>query len=193
MAKWYTKVTTHSWPFSVILVKSQLLVNVTIPWVGNWTMDWSNWPLVQQQLLHWVIVCLWKNGRRTCECSAPCPRQLSLGLPYFHHCWEKLNKSTIGAITHQFPPTSRKRCPMLALTTFESYLLMGLPTVPVTSRPYSSSKPMAIISKPRFEQSWLTKHLAGCASFTPTPTTTTCCPYWHVLRVTRTCTYCGSL
>ena len=118
--------------------------------------------------------------------------QLSLGPPYFHHCWEKLNKSCIDAITHRFAPTSRYWCPILALTTFESYPLMGLPPVPVTSRPYSSSRPMAIISKPRSEQSWLTKHLVGCATFTPTPTTATCCPYWHVLKVSRTCTNCGS-
>ena len=79
MAKWYTKVTTHSRPVSVILVKSQLLINVTLPRVGNWTMDWSNFPLVQQKSLHWVIVCPWKNGWRICECSALCPRHFGPG------------------------------------------------------------------------------------------------------------------
>ena len=104
------------------------------------------------------------------------------GPPYFHHCWEKLNKSSIGAIAHRFAPTNREQCPMLALTTFESYPLMGLPPVPVTSRPYSSTRPMAKISKPRSQQSLPTKHLAGCATFTLTPTTNPCCPYWQVLK-----------
>ena len=200
MAKWYTKVATHSRPISVISVKSQLLINVTLP-QGWGTGPWTG------------LIGLWYSNNHFIGSLCVCDKtaeghvnalhyvqdtlvlvtsQLSMGPPYFHHCWEKLNKSSMDAIIHRFASTSRYWCPILALTSYESYLLMGLPPVPVTSRPYGSSRPMAIISKLRSEQSWLTKHLVGCATFTPTPTTATCCPYWHVLKVSRTCTNCGS-
>ena len=184
MAKWYTKVATHSRPISVILVKSQLLINVTLPqgWgTGPWTGLIGLW-YSNNHFIGSLCVCdkIAEGHVNALHCVQETlvlvTSQLSMGPPYFHHCWEKLNKSSIDAITHRFAPTSRYWCTILALTSFESYPLMGLPPVPVTSRPYSSSSPMAIISKLRSEHSWLTKHLVGCATFTPTPTTATCCP-----------------